>query len=72
MTHANHGDDATLVKMSCLDDDAQGKPLSAPWEKEKLEDRQARGQMQGEPASSSLDSAARRGEASGTAPRIDL
>jgi len=31
---ANHGDDATLVKMSCLDDDAQGQPLAVLWEKE--------------------------------------
>ena len=31
---ANHGDDATLVKMSCVDDDAQGQPLAVLWEKE--------------------------------------
>jgi hypothetical protein len=31
---ANRGDDATLVKMSCLDDDAQGQPLAVLWEKE--------------------------------------
>ena len=30
----NHGDDATLVKMSCVDDDAQGQPLAVLWEKE--------------------------------------
>src|SRR5271157_4426463 len=28
------GDDATLVRMSCLDDDAQGQPLEVLWEKE--------------------------------------
>jgi superfamily II DNA or RNA helicase len=28
------GDDATLVRMSCLDDDAQGQPLDVLWEKE--------------------------------------
>jgi hypothetical protein len=28
------GDDATLVRLSCLDDDAQGQPLEVLWEKE--------------------------------------
>jgi superfamily II DNA or RNA helicase len=28
------GDDSTLVRMSCLDDDAQGQPLEVLWEKE--------------------------------------
>ena len=28
------GDDACLVRMSCLDDDAQGQPLEVLWEKE--------------------------------------
>ena len=28
------GDDAALVRMSCLDDDAQGQPLEVLWEKE--------------------------------------
>jgi SNF2-related domain len=28
------GDDATLVRMSCLNDDAQGQPLEVLWEKE--------------------------------------
>ncbi|MBV8606564.1 MAG: DEAD/DEAH box helicase, partial [Singulisphaera sp.] len=28
------GDNATLVRMSCLDDDAQGQPLEVLWEKE--------------------------------------
>src|SRR5213075_624809 len=28
------GDDATLVRMSCLDDDAQGQRLEVLWEKE--------------------------------------
>src|SRR5271165_3241862 len=28
------GDDSTLVRMSCLDDDAQGQPLAVLWEKE--------------------------------------
>ena len=27
-------DDATLVELSCLDDDAQGEPLSVLWEHE--------------------------------------
>jgi hypothetical protein len=31
---ANQGDDATLVKLSCVDDDAQGQPLAVLWEKE--------------------------------------
>jgi SNF2 family DNA or RNA helicase len=31
---AKHGDDSTLVKMSCVDDDAQGQPLAVLWEKE--------------------------------------
>ena len=28
------GDDTTLVRLSCLDDDAQGQPLEVLWEKE--------------------------------------
>src|SRR5947209_9687179 len=28
------GDDASLVRLSCLDDDAQGQPLEVLWEKE--------------------------------------
>jgi superfamily II DNA or RNA helicase len=28
------GDDATLVRLSCVDDDAQGQPLEILWEKE--------------------------------------
>ncbi len=28
------GDDSTLVRLSCLDDDAQGQPLEVLWEKE--------------------------------------
>jgi superfamily II DNA or RNA helicase len=28
------GDDATLVRLACLDDDAQGQPLAVLWEKE--------------------------------------
>lgn len=28
------GDDASLVRLSCLDDDAQGEPLEVLWEKE--------------------------------------
>src|SRR3954452_805869 len=28
------GDDATLVRLSCVDDDAQGQPLEVLWEKE--------------------------------------
>jgi SNF2 family DNA or RNA helicase len=31
---ASGGDDATLVRLSCLDDDAQGEPLEILWEKE--------------------------------------
>jgi len=31
---ASAGDDSTLVRMSCLDDDAQGQPLEVLWEKE--------------------------------------
>lgn len=31
---AGPGDDPTLVRMSCLDDDAQGQPLEVLWEKE--------------------------------------
>ncbi len=27
-------DDSTLVRMSCLDDDAQGQPLEVLWEKD--------------------------------------
>ena len=30
----NPGDDSTLVRMACLDDDAQGQPLEVLWEKE--------------------------------------
>lgn len=30
----NPGDDSTLVRLSCLDDDAQGQPLEVLWEKE--------------------------------------
>lgn len=26
------GDDATLVRLSCIDDDAQGQPLEVLWE----------------------------------------
>jgi hypothetical protein len=28
------GDDSTLVRLSCLDDDAQGQPLEVLWDKE--------------------------------------
>ena len=31
---AEVGDDSTLVRLSCLDDDAQGQPLEVLWEKE--------------------------------------
>ena len=34
VTPPGAGDDSTLVRMSCLDDDAQGQPLAVLWEKE--------------------------------------
>ena len=34
VTPPGSGDDSTLVRMSCLDDDAQGQPLAVLWEKE--------------------------------------
>ena len=34
VTPPGAGDDSTLVRMSCLDDDAQGQPLEVLWEKE--------------------------------------